>query len=89
MRWSSHSGLRTCFATLSTSFRGLSYRVTMDEVGALAKYFTGWTRSDLMGMSVRERRHWMNWSSAVVNKQRRDAEQQRWLQQQQVQYYGK
>lgn len=61
----------------------------MDEVGALAKYFAGWTRSDLMGMSVRERRHWLNWSSAVVSKQRREREQQRWLEQQQVQYYGK
>lgn len=39
----------------------------MHEVGALAMFLTGWSRADLMGLSVRERRHWVrlgNWVRA-------------------------
>lgn len=65
MRWSWHSGSVTCFATLSRSFNGLEYKATIEEVGVLARFFTGWSRADLMGLSVRERRYWIQWATYV------------------------
>jgi hypothetical protein len=65
--------LRTCFATWSSSFRVLHYADTVEEVGALARYFTGWSRSDLMSMPVRERRYRLKWATAIVSKQNREA----------------
>jgi hypothetical protein len=38
----------------------------MQDTGALARFFTGWTRSDLMGLSVRERRYWIEWARYVA-----------------------
>jgi hypothetical protein len=62
----------------------------IEEVGALARYFTGWSRADLMGMCVRERRHWVDWANKVIAQQRREEEARRWAaQSQQVQYLGK
>lgn len=26
-------------------------------------FFTGWSRADLTGLTVRERRHWIRWAS--------------------------
>lgn len=33
----------------------------VEEVGALARFFTGWSRADLFGLPVRERRFWIRW----------------------------
>lgn len=59
------SGLPTCFVTLSSSspFRGLRYQDTIEEIGALAREFSGWSRADLFGLSVRERRYWIKWAT--------------------------
>lgn len=65
------------------------YPATMDEIGALSRHFTGWTRADLMGMSVRERRHWVEWMSAIRNRQKREAEQQAALNRQQTTVLGR
>jgi hypothetical protein len=61
----------------------------MEEVGALARYFTGWSKSDLMGLPVRERRHWVDWANTVLAKQHREEEARRWTAQQSVQYLGR
>lgn len=87
MRWSWHSGWRICFVTLSSSFRGLDYRGTLEEVGALARYFTGWTRADLMSLTVRERRYRIEEAIATTARQKREAERQAWLREQQVKNY--
>lgn len=74
----------------SSSFNGLSYRGMMDDVGALAKYFGGWSRADLMGLSVRERRHWVKWANAIVTKSNRERAMREWsAQQTQVQVLGR
>jgi hypothetical protein len=67
----------------------MDYRSTMDEVGALANYFTGWTRADLMGLSVRERRYRVEWALAVVSRQKREAEARQAQREQQIKNYGR
>lgn len=49
----------------------MDYKATIGEIGALARFFTGWSRADLMGLSVRERRYWIEWASYVTAKQER------------------
>lgn len=44
----------------------MEYKGTIEEVGALARFFTGWSRADLMGLSVRERRYWIRWAAYAV-----------------------
>lgn len=57
--------------SLSPSFRGLSYQDTIEETGVLARFFTGWSRSDLFGLSVRERRYWIDWAAYVTARDER------------------
>ena len=66
----------------------MDYKVTIEEIGALAMFFTGWSKADLMNLSVRERRHWVSWALAITAKRRREAEQAAQLAQQ-VQYTGR
>jgi hypothetical protein len=63
----------------SSDFNGLNYKQTVEDVGELAQYFKGWGRNELFGMSVRERRHWVNWASEMIEIERKAREQ--WLQQ--------
>jgi hypothetical protein len=72
--------------TLSSSFSPiLDYKGMTEEIGALARYFTGWSLADLKGMPVRERRHRVAWANAVLNQQRREEEARRWTAQQTMQ----
>lgn len=50
----------------------MEYKATIDEIAALAMFFTGWTRADLMGLTVRERRYWIK-MAAYVRAQRERA----------------
>lgn len=52
----------------------MHYKTTIEEVGALARFFTGWSRADLMGLSVRERRYWVRWATYTVAQQERARE---------------
>ncbi len=63
----------------SASFKGLNYKQTIQDVGELSQYFTGWGFNELMGMSVRIRRHYVNWASEMIEIERKAREQ--WLQQ--------
>lgn len=67
--------------TSSSVFSGLNYKQTVQDVGELAACgkFNGWSRGDFFGMSVRERRHWVNWASEMIEIDRKAREQ--WLQQ--------
>jgi hypothetical protein len=65
----------------SSDFNGLNYKQTVEDVGELAQFFKGWGRNELFGMTVRERRHWVNWASEMIEIERKAREQ--WLQQQQ------
>lgn len=49
----------------------MDYKVTIDEVGALARFFGGWSRADLMSLPVRERRYWIRWATYVVAQSKR------------------
>lgn len=43
----------------------------IEEVGALALNLPGWSRADLMGLSVRERRYWIRWAAHVRSQRER------------------
>lgn len=44
----------------------------IEEIGALARFFTGWSRADLMNLSVRERRYWIQFAAYVTASRAQD-----------------
>ena len=49
----------------------MEYKGMIEDVGALARFFTGWSRADLFGLSVRERRYWIRQAAYVIRQQER------------------
>lgn len=64
----------------SEGFKGLNYKQTVEDIGELSQYFTGWGRDEMFNMTVRERRHWVNWAGEMMELERKAREQ--WLLQQ-------
>jgi hypothetical protein len=52
---------------LSETFKGLNYRQVIYDTGVIAKHFTGWSYREIMSMTPRERRHWIEWASAIID----------------------
>jgi hypothetical protein len=80
--WAWHSACSTCFVISSSDFegfQGLNYKQTVQDVGELSRFFTGWGRNELFGLTVRERRHWVNWASEMIERDRKAREE--WQQQ--------
>jgi hypothetical protein len=61
--------------TSSSGFNGLNYAQTVQDIGELSRYFTGWGRDELFNMTVRERRHWVNWAIEMIEIERKAREQ--------------